>query len=481
MTTDNPLPRPKVSLLVPFTIAGGLFMEGLDSSIIGTSLPQIAQSLAVSPQALSMAITGYLLSLAVFIPMSGWIADRFGARKVYCAAILIFTLGSALCGFATNLETMVAMRVLQGFGGAMMTPVGRLILARSFPKEELMTAMNYMGIPALVGPMLGPVVGGFITTYFSWHWIFFINIPIGIVLVALTLWLIDDIPMPRPPAFDFRGFVIVGCGLACAQLAIESLGRDVVPAWGQATLFVLAVVILFAYWRHTKSRANPVLDLTLFHIRTFRVSVTWGSISRVGIGAVPFLLPLLFQIGFGLDALHSGLLTFVTTVGAFLMRVGIPKIVRALGLRTVLMGNAAILGAMLAGFALFHADTPHWIVLAYLFVFGFLRSVQFSSLGVMNYADLTQEMMSRGTSIAAVAQRLSMSAGVGIAATLLALLVGDRAALTTADFAPVFIIIGLTEFVAIWGFRTLSASDGAQISGHRSRSPATASGKEAAD
>jgi EmrB/QacA subfamily drug resistance transporter len=481
ITTDNPTPHAKVSLLVPFTIAGGLFMEGLDSSIIGTSLPQIAQSLAVSPQALSMAITGYLLSLAVFIPMSGWIADRFGARKVYCTAIVIFTIGSALCGFATNLETMVAMRILQGFGGAMMTPVGRLILARSFPKEELMTAMNYMGIPALVGPMLGPVVGGFLTTYFSWHWIFFINIPIGIVLVCLTLRLIDDIAMPRPPAFDFKGFVIVGCGLACAQLAIESLGRDVVPAWAQVALFVVASLVLLAYWRHAKSRPNPVLDLSLLRIRTFRVSVTWGSLSRVGIGAVPFLLPLLFQIGFGLDALHSGLLTFVTTVGAFMMRVGIPRIVRALGLRTVLMGNAAILGAMLAGIALFHAETPHWIILSYLFIFGFLRSVQFSSLGVMNYADLSQEMMSRGTSIAAVAQRLSMSTGVAIAATLLSLLVGSRTALTASDFAPVFVIIGLTEFVAIWGFRTLAASDGAQISGHRRRGTAGAVKQVAGD
>jgi EmrB/QacA subfamily drug resistance transporter len=477
--TTDPSPHPKISLLVPFTIAGGLFMEGLDSSIIGTSLPPIAESLAVSPQALSMAITGYLLSLAVFIPMSGWIADRFGARKVYCAAIVIFTIGSALCGFATDLGTMVAMRILQGFGGAMMTPVGRLILARSFPKEKLMTAMNYMGIPALVGPMLGPVIGGFITTYFSWHWIFFINIPIGIVLVGLTLWLIDDIAMPRPPAFDIKGFIIVGSGLACAQLAIESLGRDIVPGWGQALLFVLAAIILLAYWHHARSHPSPVLDLSLFRIRTFRVSVTWGSVSRMGIGAVPFLLPLLFQAGFGLDPLHSGLLTFVTTVGAFLMRVGIPKIVRTLGLRTVLMGNAGLLGIMLAGFALLRADTPHWIVLAYLFVFGFLRSVQFSTLGVMNYADLTPEMMSRGTSIAAVAQRISMSAGVGVSATLLSLLVGPTDAPTTADFAPVFVIVGLTEFVAIWGFRTLSASDGAQVSGYRKR-PVAAAAREAA-
>jgi hypothetical protein len=199
----------------------------------------------------------------------------------------------------------------------------------------------------------------------------------------------------------------------------------------------------------------------------------------MGIGAVPFLLPLLFQAGFGLDPLHSGLLTFVTTVGAFLMRVGIPKIVRTLGLRTVLMGNAGLLGIMLAGFALLRADTPHWIVLAYLFVFGFLRSVQFSTLGVMNYADLTPEMMSRGTSIAAVAQRISMSAGVGVSATLLSLLVGPTDAPTTADFAPVFVIVGLTEFVAIWGFRTLSASDGAQVSGYRKR-PVAAAAREAA-
>ncbi len=447
-------------------MAGGAFMQKLNSTIIGTSLPQIAQSLHISVPQVSLAITSYLLSAAVFIPISGWIVDRFGVRPVYAAAIITFTLGSLLCGLADSLTLMVAMRIVQGMGGALLVPVCRLVLMRAFPKDQYMRAINYMMVPATIGPMLGPVVGGLITTYASWHWIFFINVPIGI----LGLWplrLIEEVPMPRPPAFDFRGFVIIGFGFGLAQLAVENLGRNVIAYQWQAALVVLAALALFAYGKHAKRCADPVLDLTLFDIRTFRIAVLAGSVSRLGISAAPFLLPLLFQVGFGLDPLHSGLLTFVTTVGSFATRVGVPQLLRAVGIRAALMANACILGILLAGMSIFHADTPAYVIVIYLFFFGLLRSVHFSALGALVFADLPLERSGAATSISEVAQRLSQSAGIGIAATLLAVI--GHGHIVPADFGLVFGMVGLTEVLSAWGFRKLKRDDGHQLTGRRPR------------
>jgi EmrB/QacA subfamily drug resistance transporter len=445
-------------------MAGGAFMQRLDSTIIGTSLPQISASLHIAVPQVSLAITSYLLSLAVFIPISGWIVDRFGVRLVYAAAIVTFTVGSALCGFADNLGMMVAMRVVQGLGGALLVPVCRLVLMRSFPKDQYIQAMNYMMVPATIGPMLGPVIGGLITTYASWHWIFFINVPIGII----GLWplrLIEDVPMPRPPAFDFRGFAIIGLGLGLAQLAVENLGRNLVaPPW-QAALFIGATLALFAYGRHAKRCANPVMDLSLFGVRTFRIAVVAGSLSRLGISAAPFLLPLLFQIGFGLDPLHSGLLTFTATAATFATRVGIPRILRAIGLRAALMSNACLLGALMAGMALFHASTPAIVIVVYLFIFGLFRSVHFSALGALVYADLPVERGAGATSISEVAQRLSQSAGIGVCATLLAVV--GHGHIIAGDFPIIFGVVGFSEVVSALGFRNLTRDDGHQITGRR--------------
>jgi EmrB/QacA subfamily drug resistance transporter len=463
--TEQP-PATPTSFIVPFVIAAGLFMEGLDSTILNTALPQIAVSLNTTPVALSVAITSYLLSLAVFIPLSGWIADRFGARRVFCTALLVFTLGSALCGFATSLGMMVAMRVLQGFGGAMMTPVGRLILARAFPKDRLIVAMNYMLTPALIGPILGPVIGGFLTTYVSWHWVFFINIPIGVIGVVLALRFISDIKMPRPAPLDILGFLIVGTGLALAQTSTELLGRHLVQGWVQLLIFIAAVVTLLAYGRHAKRAANPVLDLGLFRIRSFAVSVLVGGIARTGVMGTPFILPLLFQVGFGLDAFHSGVLVCLSTLGAFLMRFGMPRLLRTLGLKRVLSVNGILLAVLLAGFSLLHADTNDWILVPYLILFGLLRSMQMSSLGALSF-DLPSELMSKATSIAAVGQRLAQSLAVGVAAIVLSLVAVPGQTLSVRDFTPVFLIIGLIELASVLGFRRLQAGDGEQLTGHR--------------
>ncbi|MEI9986697.1 MAG: DHA2 family efflux MFS transporter permease subunit [Aliidongia sp.] len=474
---DKPVYRtatdPRLRILIPLVVACGLFMENLDSTIISTSIPQIARSLGENPLKLNLAVTSYLLSLAVFIPISGWIADRFGARTVFCSAIVMFTVGSALCGLATSLPMLVATRVLQGFGGAMMTPVGRLILLRSFPKDALVTAMSYVTMPALIGPTMGPIIGGFLTTYASWRWIFYINIPIGIAGIVLALRNIENFRAQKPPRFDFVGFLVAGCGLAFLEFAIESLGRHLVSTQLQASLFAVATLTLLLYGWHARRVEAPALDLTLFRNRTFNISVLTGGICRVGLGTVPFLLPLLMQLGFGLDALHSGLITFVSGIGAILMKTVSPWILRSFGFRRMLMGNGILVGGMIAGLALFRQDTPHWMLYCYLLVFGFLRSVQFTSINTLGYAELTPAIMSRATSLSSVAQQLSMSFGVSLGATLLAIVVGDGP-VTAADFRPVFLIAGLIPALSTLGFARLRPFDGAEVSGYRPPAPVPA-------
>jgi EmrB/QacA subfamily drug resistance transporter len=460
-------PAQRINLVVPLVIACGMFMSQLDSTIIATSIPQMARSLQVSPLRLNLAITSYLITMAVFIPISGWTADRFGARKVFCAAVVIFTLGSVLCGLSTSLSTLVATRVLQGLGGAMMTPVGRLILVRSFSKEQLITAMSYVSIPALIGPTIGPLVGGFLTTYISWRWIFYINVPIGLLGFLLALRFIRNFSTPKPPPFDSRGFVLVGVGLGVLALAIEYLGRHIISASAVAALFAAAIIILAAYFWHTRVVAEAVLDLRLFTIPSFRTATLAGGFSRFAIGAVPFLLPLLLQVGFGLNPLQSGMLTFVTSIGAMVNKTVVRAVLRWLGFRRLLSSNGILLGLMICGLALFDKSTPHWAIWTYLIVFGFVRSVQLTSVNALGYADLTPPIMSKGTSIASVTQQLCMSFGVAIGATLLALNVGPHGKIMASDFRSVFLTIGILPILASFSFMRLSPRVGVHVTGHR--------------
>jgi EmrB/QacA subfamily drug resistance transporter len=456
-----------VSRIVPLVIAGAFFMDGLDSSIISTSLPQMALSFHVSPPQMSAAITSYLISLAIFIPISGWIADRFGARQVFCSAIVFFTLGSVLCGLSQSLPVLVLSRIVQGFGGAMMTPVGRLILTRTFPKNQLMKAMSYYMLPGMLGPTMGPLVGGFITTYFSWHWNFFINVPIGFMGVLLALRFVPAIRMPRPSAFDVPGFLIIACGLGTAQFAIENLGRRTLAPATEALLLAIATAVLLLYSIYASRRANPVLDLNMFRGKTFSVAVISGNVIRAGIATVPFLLPLLLQVGFGLDPFHSGLLTFLNTAGAMSMRVWVSHLVRRFGFRAVFLAGIGLSSGLMAGFSLFSASTPHILIAVYLFTFGVLRSGQMIGMGALAYSDVPPEEMSKATSIFALAQRLAQSLGVGISASLLAALAGTGA-LTVDDFRIVFIVIALLMASSALGFRRLKPEDGWQVSGYRS-------------
>lgn len=460
------------TVLVPLIVACALFMENLDSTVLSTSLPAIAASLDENPLTLSVAITAYLFSLAVFIPISGWVADRFGARKVFRAAIVVFTLGSIACGLSTSLVELVAARLLQGMGGAMMVPVGRLLLLRSVPKSDLVRAMAWFTVPALIGPLLGPPVGGFITTYLHWRWIFWINVPIGILGVVLVTAFIPHVREERPPPLDLRGFLLTAGALIGLIFGFEALGRGPLPVPAALVLMAAGTACAALYLRHARRTAHPVLDLGLLAVPTFRASIIGGFLFRVGIGAMPFLLPLLLQTAFGLSAFRSGLLTFAAALGALAMKITAGPILRRLGFRRVLIGNALVGACFLGVIGLFRPDTPHALILVVLLVGGFFRSLQFTSINTIAYAEIEGARLSRATSFASMAQQLSLSVGIGIGAIVLHLAAGRHGGtLTPDDFTLAFLTVAAVAAVSAVFFLRLPSDAGAEISGHAAAKP----------
>jgi EmrB/QacA subfamily drug resistance transporter len=456
-------------LVVPLIVACALFMENLDSTVIATALPEIARSLGEDPLRLNLAITSYLLSLAVFIPLSGWVADRYGARRVFRAAIVIFTLGSACCGLANSLPELVTARILQGMGGAMMVPVGRLVMLRTVPKSELVRAMSYLTVPALLGPVLGPPLGGFIVTYSSWRWIFFINLPMGLLGIALATIFIEDVRESGVRPLDLRGFLLAGIGLAGLMFGFETSGRGVLSGPLVACLLLVGVLSTTLYVLHARVRSYPIIDLNLLRIPTFATAILGGSLFRIGIGALPFLLPLMLQLGFGLTPFASGLLTFASAAGAMTMKLTAAPIIRALGFRAVLIGNAFVSSLFLAGCSLFTPVTPHWLIFGVLLTGGFFRSLQFTSVNTLAFADVPAALMSRATSFQSMAQQLSVSIGVGTGALLLhlTLLARDKTTLSAGDFAPAFLAVAAISLSSLAFFLALSPEAGAEVSGHR--------------
>jgi EmrB/QacA subfamily drug resistance transporter len=467
----NSVPR---TIIIPLIVACALFMENLDSTVLATALPAIAHALGESPLRLNLGITSYLFSLAVFIPISGWVADRFGARTIFTAAIVIFTTCSILCGFSQNLTEFVAARILQGMGGAMMVPVGRLVLLRTVSKAELVNAMAYVTIPALVGPVIGPPLGGFITTYMSWRWIFWINVPIGILGVTLALLFIEDLRESAVGALDLRGFALTAIGFTGMIFGFEFLGRGVLPLPAAVGLMALGAAALTLYALHARRTPKPLLDLALLKLPTFYAGVAGGFLFRVGIGAIPFLLPLMLQEGFGYNPLHSGLLTFAAAVGALMMKATAAPILRRFGFRRVLIWNSVLSAIFLACYALFHADTPAIFILLLLLFGGFFRSLEFTSLNSISYADVRRERMSAATSFASMAQQLAASVGVGAGALILHLAVLARggANVVTADFIPAFLGAALISAGSPFMFRSLAADAGSELLGDRAATAA---------
>jgi len=459
--------RPAV--LTAFIIATALFMENMDGTVLSTSLPAIALDLGQDPIVLKLALTSYMLTLAVFIPASGWVADKLGARTVFCSAIVVFTLGSILCGASNSLATLIGARVFQGLGGAMMVPVGRLVLLRSVPRSEIVRALAYLTIPAMIGPVVGPPLGGFITTYFHWRWIFWINIPIGVLGIVLALAHIQNVREPNVARFDFTGFFLSGFGLAALIFGLTVIGRALVPLWLDLCLIGLGAAALAAYVGHARREPNPILDLALLRSPTFFSAVVGGFLFRVGIGAIPFLLPLMLQIGFGLTPFASGSLTFAAAAGAMVMKFSAATALRRWGFRRVLIVNGVISSAFLASYGLFTAATAHWLLLAALLAGGFFRSLQFTALNAIGYADVDQSRMSRATSFASVVQQMSGTVGVALAAAAIeAMQFGFAdASLATRDFAGAFGVVALVSLSSILVFARLKPDAGAEVSGRR--------------
>ena len=453
-------------IVLPLIIACALFMENLDSTVVATAMPAIARSLGQSPLTLNVAMTCYLLSLAVFIPASGWLADRFGARDVFAAAIAVFTISSLLCGVAQNLPEMITARVLQGMGGAMMTPVGRLVLLRTVPKNQLVQALSYVTIPALVGPAIGPLVGGFIATYSSWRWIFYINLPIGILGLVLALRLIPNARQPDTGPADIRGLLLSGFGLGAMALGLDNVGRGALPGSVEIATIAISLTCLWLFARHARRSPSPAIDLTLLELPTLRASILGGALFRISIGGVPFLLPLMFQIGFGLTPFQSGSLTFAAALGALFMKIVAPPIVRRFGFRHLLVWNAAICAVMLGIYGLFRPTWPYLLITGILLVTGFFRSLQFTCINAIGYSDIPQSRMSRATSLSSAAQQLSLSIGVATAAALLALLNPHHATvvLKPADFLPVFLAMACLSLLSIPFFRALAGNAGHEVS-----------------
>jgi EmrB/QacA subfamily drug resistance transporter len=461
--------RVQKPVLVPLIVSCALFMENMDSTVIATSLPAIAADLGENPLSLKLALTSYLVALAVFIPISGWFADRYGSKRVFAGAIAVFMAGSLASAMSSSLGAFVAARFFQGMGGAMMVPVGRLVLLRAVPKSGLIQALNTLTITGLLGPVVGPPLGGFITQAAHWRWIFLINIPIAILGIFLVVRFIPDLREESNPPLDLFGFALTGIGLSTLMLGLSALGGHLLPAGAIAACVAVGALLLAVYAWHARRTDHPVMDLRLFRIPTFSTGVLGGNLFRLGVGATPFLLPLLFQLGFGLGPLASGLLTCAVAIGAMFMKAMTSWTLRRFGFRRVLVVNALLASAAIATPAFFTAATPHAVVFAVLLFGGCLRSLQFTALNAVTFADASREQMSQATGVSSMSQRLAQSLGVAIGAYALEISarLQGHAEVNAASFWPAFAFIGLLSATSSLYHARLPANAGEEVSGHR--------------
>ncbi len=465
--------RPQLTALI---VASALFMENIDSTVIATSLPAIAADLGTDPIKLKLALTAYLISLATFIPVSGWAADRFGARTVFRAAIVVFIAGSVACSLSTSLTEFVLARILQGAGGAMMVPVGRLVILRTTPKPELLSALAWLTVPALLGPLMGPPLGGFITTYSDWRWIFWINVPVGIVGLVLVSIFIDKVPAPAPPPLDGIGFVLSGIGLSGLVFGLSVLGQNMLPLPVALAMVAAGAVAIGLYLIRARRLSHPLLDLTLMRLPTFNAAMTGGLLFRIGVGAVPFLLPLSLQLGLGMTPFEAGSLTLFSAAGALLMKATAKPIVARFGFRRVLVVNGVISAAFLGSMALFSLEIGAALIVGVLLFGGFFRSLQFTCLNAMAYADVDEARMSRATSLYSVGQQISLACGVAVAGAILEFQRYGRetAALFPGDFLVAFLVVASVSVTSVLIFARLPADAGAALAAPSDRQPAYA-------
>ena len=461
--------------LLPWLVAVAFFMESLDTTILNTAVPAISAALRVTPLSMKSVLASYTLSLAVFIPISGWMADRFGTRRVFASAIGLFTLGSLLCGLSSNIHLLVLCRILQGCGGSMMVPVGRLTLVRTFAKSDLIRTMSFVAIPALVAPMLGPIAGGLIVGYFNWRIIFFLNIPIGLVgLIMVYLHLPDY--REQTHELDAVGLILFGSGIALLSYVLEIFGEHTLSTREIIGLLMLSLVLLAGYGIHAKHIRFPLLQLNLFRIRTFRASVSGGFFTRLGIGGVPFLLPLLYQVGLGLSPIQSGLLITPQAVAAMSMKLIMQRLLSRFGYRTILVSNTVTLGILLLLFSTIGLHTPIWGIVLLAFFYGAFTSLQYTSMNTLVYADIAEEQTSSASSIASTGQQMAISFGVAVAGLTTAFFVPDRVRTNPAAMVhgihDAFLFLGGLTIVSTIVFRGLRREDGGAVSRQETLHPA---------
>ncbi len=454
-----------VKRLLPWLVAVAFFMESLDTTILNTAVPTISKALGVTVLSMKAVLASYTLSLAVFIPISGWMADRFGTRRVFAAAIGLFTLGSLLCGLTSNIHLLVACRLLQGVGGSMMVPVGRLTLVRTFPKSELVRAMSFVSIPALIGPMLGPLTGGLIIAYLPWRAIFFLNIPIGIAGLVLVYLHLPDYREANTKPLDLLGLILFGSGVALLSYVLEIFGEHTLSLGEVLGLLAISLALIGGYGLHAARTPFPLLQLQLFRIRTFAAAVGGSFVTRLGIGGVPFLLPLLYQIGLGLTPVQSGLLIMPQAIAAICSKFLLPSMLGRFGYRNLLIGNTVVMGSLLMLFATIAPGSPIWLIVVQAFVYGALTSTQYTSMNTLVYADIPEGSASNASSIASTLQQLSISFGVAAAGLTTTFFLPDAAHAYAGAIIPglhkAFLALGAFTILSTLVFARLKRDDGA--------------------
>ena len=456
--------------LLPWLVAVAFFMESLDTTILNTAVPAISSALGVTPLSMKAVLASYTLSLAVFIPISGWMADRFGTRRVFASAIGLFTLGSFLCGMSGNIHLLIACRILQGCGGAMMVPVGRLTLVRTFAKSELLRTMSFVSIPSLVAPMLGPVAGGLIVGYLRWRFIFFLNIPIGLAGLILVYLHLPDYREEQTHPLDGVGLILFSSGIGLLSYVLEIFGDHRLSAQEMAGLLVMSLVLLAAYGIHGSKTRFPLLQLGLLKIRTFRAAVSGSFFTRLGIGGVPFLLPLLYQVGLGFTPIQSGLLVMPQAIAAMSIKPFMPRLLNRVGYRGVLISNTLILGVLLMVFATIGLRTPVWVIALEAFFYGAFTSLQYTSMNTLVYADITEEDTSNASSIASTMQQMSISFGVATAGLITAFFIPSsqaNPAEATQGIHRALIALGTLTILSTTIFHSLKSGDGDDVSQHK--------------
>jgi EmrB/QacA subfamily drug resistance transporter len=460
-----------VKRFLPWLVAVAFFMQSLDTTILNTAVPAIAKALGIAPLSMKAVLSSYTLSLAVFIPISGWMADRFGTRRVFAWAIGTFTLGSLLCGLSNSIHLLVACRVLQGFGGAMMVPVGRLTLVRTFPKSGLIRAMSFVAIPGLIGPMLGPVAGGFIVGYFHWRMIFFINLPVGLLGLYLVFRHLPDYRESNPHPLDIAGLVLFGTGIGLLAYVLEVFGDHSLSMPTMAVLLAVSIVCLAAYGMRAARIKFPLLRLKLFGIRTFRASVSGSFFTRLGIGGIPFLFPLLYQVGLGFTPIESGLLIMPQAVAALSLKIVLQKIMKRFGYRRILISNTLMLGVMIVSFAAIGAGTPVWLIVMQVFSYGVFTSLQYTSMNTLVFADVNEKQTSGASAITSTVQQMAISFGIAIGSLLTALFVPDRFHTSAPQMIHgihlAFLILGGWTILSALVFCELKNNDGSTLSLHK--------------